>query len=55
MSETPSQERDVARRFAEAFSAEDIYGVIALLSGDAWLTMPPAPHDNHGAGRSRLR
>ncbi|HEY3683517.1 MAG TPA: RNA polymerase subunit sigma-70 [Streptosporangiaceae bacterium] len=41
-------ERDLARRFAEAFSADDIDGVVALLTDDAWLAMPPAPHEYHG-------
>ena len=29
------------RRFADAFEADDIDGVVALLTQDAWLTMPP--------------
>jgi RNA polymerase sigma-70 factor (TIGR02960 family) len=43
-----SAEQAVARRFAEAFAADDIDGVVALLTDDAWLTMPPAPHAYHG-------
>ncbi|GAA5086112.1 RNA polymerase subunit sigma-70 [Nocardia iowensis] len=42
-------ERELARRFAEAFSADDIDGVLALLTDDAWLRMPPAPHEYQGA------
>lgn len=42
------QERDVIRRFTEAFSNDDIKGVIELLTDDAWLAMPPAPHEYHG-------
>jgi RNA polymerase sigma-70 factor (ECF subfamily) len=42
-------ERDVARRFADAIEADDIDGVVALLTDDAWLTMPPAPHEYQGA------
>jgi RNA polymerase sigma-70 factor (TIGR02960 family) len=38
----------LARRFADALSADDIDGVVALLSDDAWLAMPPAPHEYHG-------
>ena len=38
----------VARRFAEAFAAHDVDGVVALLTDDAWLAMPPAPHEYHG-------
>ena len=43
-----SEERDLARRFAEAFSRDDVDGVVALLTEDAWLAMPPAPHEYHG-------
>ena len=41
-------ERDLARRFAEAYVAADIDGVLSLLTDDAWLSMPPAPHQYHG-------
>jgi RNA polymerase sigma-70 factor (ECF subfamily) len=41
-------EQDLARRFADAYAAADIDGVIALLTDDAWLSMPPAPHEYHG-------
>jgi RNA polymerase sigma-70 factor (TIGR02960 family) len=34
-------ERELVRRFADAFQADDIDGVVALLTEDAWLTMPP--------------
>jgi RNA polymerase sigma-70 factor (TIGR02960 family) len=49
-------ERAVARQFADAFVAADIDGVIALLTDDAWLSMPPAPHEycGHAAIRSFL-
>lgn len=43
-----AEERRLARRFAEAFSTDDIDGVVALLTDDAWLAMPPAPHEYHG-------
>jgi RNA polymerase sigma-70 factor (ECF subfamily) len=51
------QERALARRFADAYLAADIDGVIALLTDDTWLSMPPAPHEYHGisAIRSFLR
>jgi len=35
-------------RFADAFTADDIDGVVALLTDHAWLAMPPAPHEYHG-------
>jgi RNA polymerase sigma-70 factor (TIGR02960 family) len=52
-----AQEQALARRFAEAYVAADIDGVIALLTDDAWLSMPPAPHQYLGADaiRSFLR
>jgi len=43
------QERDLCQRFAEALTGDDIDGVIALLTDRAWLAMPPAPHEYHGA------
>lgn len=42
-------ERRISRSFAEAFAADDIDGVIALLTDDAWLTMPPATQQYQGA------
>jgi RNA polymerase sigma-70 factor (TIGR02960 family) len=42
-------EREVSRRFAAAFVADDIDGVVALLTDEAWLAMPPAPHQYQGA------
>ena len=46
-------ERALARRFADAYVAADIDGVIALLTDDAWLSMPPAPHQYHGTAAIR--
>jgi RNA polymerase sigma-70 factor (ECF subfamily) len=50
-------ERALARRFADAYIAADIDGIVALLTDDAWLSMPPAPHQYHGIDpiRSMLR
>jgi RNA polymerase sigma-70 factor (TIGR02960 family) len=51
---TPPPRRDtatehaVAKRFAEAFVADDIATITTLLTDDAWLAMPPAPHEYHG-------
>lgn len=41
-------EADVARRFADAYSTDDVDTLVALLSDKAWLTMPGAPHEYHG-------
>ncbi|MGH8981037.1 MAG: RNA polymerase subunit sigma-70 [Acidimicrobiales bacterium] len=41
-------EVDLVRRFATAFGDDDVEGVVALLTDDAWLAMPPAPHEYHG-------
>jgi RNA polymerase sigma-70 factor (TIGR02960 family) len=41
-------ERDIVARLAEAFEAGDIDGVLALLTDDAWLTMPPEPYEYQG-------
>lgn len=43
------QEADLARRFADCLIRDDIDGVVSLLTDDAWLAMPPAPHEYHGA------
>ncbi len=39
----------VAQRFADAYSVDDIDGVIELLTDQAWLAMPPAPHEYRGS------
>jgi RNA polymerase sigma-70 factor (TIGR02960 family) len=41
-------ERELSRRFAEAFTARDLDTLVGLLTDDAWLAMPPAPHEYHG-------
>ncbi len=43
-----AEERVVARRFAESLAAGDIDAFVALLTDDAWLNMPPAPHQYQG-------
>jgi RNA polymerase sigma-70 factor (ECF subfamily) len=43
-----AEERDLAQRFADAYVAADIDGVLTVLTDDAWLSMPPAPHQYHG-------
>jgi RNA polymerase sigma-70 factor (ECF subfamily) len=41
-------QRDLMARFATAFEAGDVPGVVALLTGDAVLTMPPEPLEYQG-------
>src|SRR3954471_6670342 len=41
-------ERDILGRFADAIEAGDIEGVVALLTDEAWLTMPPEPYEYQG-------
>jgi RNA polymerase sigma-70 factor (TIGR02960 family) len=43
-----SRERELVARFADAFESGDIDGVVALLTGDAWLRMPPEPMEYQG-------
>jgi RNA polymerase sigma-70 factor (ECF subfamily) len=43
-----NRERDILSRLADAFEAGDIDGVVALLTDDAWLTMPPEPYEYQG-------
>jgi hypothetical protein len=38
----------LARRFADAFSRDDVDAVVALLADDAWLAMPPATQEYRG-------
>jgi len=41
-------ERDIVGRFAETVENGDVDGMVALLTDDAWLTMPPLPHAYQG-------
>jgi hypothetical protein len=41
-------ERDIIGRFAETVENGDIDGMVTLLTDDAWLTMPPLPHEYQG-------
>jgi len=41
-------EQQLAERFATAYADDDIDGVVALLSADAWLTMPPVMLEYQG-------
>jgi RNA polymerase sigma-70 factor (ECF subfamily) len=42
------RERDVVGQFANAMEDGDVDTVVALLTDDAWLTMPPYPHQYQG-------
>jgi RNA polymerase sigma-70 factor (TIGR02960 family) len=42
------EERELVRRFADHWVADDIDGVVALLTEDAWVTMPPSPLEYQG-------
>ena len=41
-------EKELVARFAEAFESSDVDAVIALLTDDALVTMPPEPHEYQG-------
>jgi RNA polymerase sigma-70 factor (TIGR02960 family) len=43
-----AEEKELTRRFADAFTVRDIETLLSLLTDDAWLAMPPAPHEYHG-------
>jgi RNA polymerase sigma-70 factor (TIGR02960 family) len=42
------REREVVGRFADAFERGDVDAIVALLTDDAWLTMPPVPLQYQG-------
>jgi RNA polymerase sigma-70 factor (ECF subfamily) len=43
-----ARERELVRRFTDAWEADDIDGIVALLTEDAWLRMPPSPLEYQG-------
>jgi RNA polymerase sigma-70 factor (ECF subfamily) len=43
------REHEVVGQFVAALEDGDIDGVVALLTDDAWLTMPPEPYEYQGA------
>jgi RNA polymerase sigma-70 factor (TIGR02960 family) len=43
-----ARERELVSGFADAFETGDIERVVALLTDDAWVTMPPEPHEYQG-------
>jgi RNA polymerase sigma-70 factor (TIGR02960 family) len=42
------RERELVARFADAFEHHDVERVVALLTDDAWVTMPPEPLEYQG-------
>lgn len=50
-------ERELVRRFADAWVADDIDSVVALLADHAWYSMPPSPleYQGHTAIEALLR
>ena len=42
------RERELVGRFVDAVERGDIDGVVAMLTADAWLTMPPLPYEYQG-------
>ncbi len=43
-----AEERELLTRFADAFERGDIDAVVSLLTDDAWIRMPPEPHEYQG-------
>jgi len=43
-----ARERELVGRFADAFEGGDVDAIVALLTDDAWLTMPPVPLEYQG-------
>jgi hypothetical protein len=43
-----AREREIAQRFATAYAEDDVDGVVALLTDDAWFSMPPANLEYQG-------
>jgi RNA polymerase sigma-70 factor, ECF subfamily len=42
------RERELVGHFADAVESGDIARIVSLLTGDAWLTMPPYPFEYQG-------
>jgi RNA polymerase sigma-70 factor (TIGR02960 family) len=43
-----ADERALLERFVSAFTEHDIDGLVALMTDDAWVRMPPLPFEYHG-------
>jgi RNA polymerase sigma-70 factor (ECF subfamily) len=48
------RESELAGRFADAYERGDIDGIVALLTADAWLTMPPLPFEYQGRAAAQF-
>src|SRR5204862_7056927 len=46
-------ERALVERFTRAFQARDIEALVALLTDDVWISMPPIPFEWQGHERAR--
>jgi RNA polymerase sigma-70 factor (TIGR02960 family) len=44
-------ERELVERFTRAYEAQDVSGIVGLLTEDVWLTMPPDPLEWQGDAR----
>ena len=44
----PAVERDLLGRLVAAFEAADVAGIVALMTEDVWVRMPPAPLEYQG-------
>jgi RNA polymerase sigma-70 factor (ECF subfamily) len=42
------RERELVQRFADAWETDDIDEIVAMLTDDAWLRMPPSPLEYQG-------
>lgn len=48
-----ADEQDLVARFTRSFEAGDVAGLVALMSEDAWLRMPPLPLEYQGRDLAR--
>jgi len=47
------QERALVDRFVNAFTGDDVDALLALMTDDAWVRMPPLPFEYHGIEAAR--
>ncbi|MBO0867086.1 MAG: RNA polymerase subunit sigma-70 [Micromonosporaceae bacterium] len=47
------QERELVDRFVAAFTQEDVEALLALMTDDAWVRMPPLPFEYRGTEAAR--